>query len=115
MAWRHVACAAALLVMGPTDYAHAQQPCTVEKGQNEIDQGRYKSAVKEFSCVIDAQPDEVDGYGGRAEAQLLLGLYSLAMHGYGRITAQVLPVHPDAASTILAGYAARLVLLVSRK
>ena len=109
MAWRHVACAAALLVMGPTNYARAQQPCTVEKGQNEIDQGRYKSAVKEFSCVIDTQPDEVDGYRGRAEAQLLLGLYSLAMRDYGRVTAQILPVHPDAASTILAGYAARLV------
>ena len=108
MAWRHVACAAALLVMGTTDYARAQQACTVEKGQNEIDQGRYKSAVKEFSCVIDVQPAEVEGYRGRAEAQLLLGLYSDAMHDYGRITAQVLPVHPDAASTILAGYAARL-------
>lgn len=108
MAWRHVVYAAALLVMGPTDYARAQQPCTVERGQNEIDQGRYKSAVKEFSCVIDGQPAEVEGYRGRAEARLLLGLYSDAMHDYGRITAQVLPVHPDAASAILAGYAARL-------
>jgi len=108
MAWRHVVCAAALLVVGPTDLAHAQQPCTAEKGQSEIDQGRYKSAVKEFSCVIEAQPAEVEGYRGRAEAQLLLGLYSDAMRDYGRVTARVVPVHPDAASTVLAGYAARL-------
>jgi hypothetical protein len=103
-----VACAAALLVVGPTDFARAQQPCTVEDGQNEIDQGRYKSAVKEFSCVIEALPAEVEGYRGRIEAQLLLGAYSDAMRDYGRLTVRVLPVHPDAASTILAGYAARL-------
>jgi tetratricopeptide (TPR) repeat protein len=108
MAWRHAAAAAALLVMGPTNVARAQQPCTVGKGQSDIDQGRYKSAVKEFSCVIDAQPSEVEGYRGRIEAQLLLGLYSDAMRDFGRITVQVLPVHPDAASTILAGYAVRL-------
>lgn len=30
------------------------------------------------------------------------------MRDYGRVTVRVLPVHPDAASTILAGYAARL-------
>ena len=108
MTWRHVACAAALLVVGPTNLARAQQPCTVEKGQNEIDQGQYKSAVKEFSCVIEAQPAEVDGYRGRIEAQLLLGVYSDALRDYGRVTVRVLPVHPDAASTILAGYAARL-------
>jgi hypothetical protein len=108
MAWRHVAFAAALIVMGPTNFARAQQPCTVEKGQNDIDEGRYKSAVKEFSCVIDAQPAEVEGYRGRAEAQLLLGLYSDAMRDYGRVTARVLPVHPEATTTILEGYAARL-------
>jgi len=108
MAWRHVACTAALLVMGPTGFARAQPPCTVEKGQNDIDQGKYKSAVNEFSCVIDAQPAEVEGYRGRAEAELLLGLYSDAMRDYGRVTAVVVPVHPDAASTVLVGYAARL-------
>jgi hypothetical protein len=110
MAWRQAACAAALLVMGPTEPARAQQPCTVEKGQNEIDQGQYKSAVKVFSCVIDAQPSEVEGYRGRAEAQLLLGLYSDAMRDYGRVTARVLPVHPEATATILEGYAARLAM-----
>ncbi|HEU4927243.1 MAG TPA: tetratricopeptide repeat protein [Vicinamibacterales bacterium] len=110
MAWRHAACAAALLVMGPTEPARAQQPCTVEEGQNDIDQGQYKSAVKVFSCVIDAQPSEVEGYRGRAEAQLLLGLYSDAMRDYGRVTARVLPVHPEATATILGGYAARLAM-----
>ena len=108
MAWHHVAFAAALLVMGPTGFARAQQPCTVEEGQNDIDQGNYKSAVKEFSCVIDSQPTGIEGYRGRAEAELLLGLYSDAMRDYGRVTARVVPVHPDAASIVLAGYAARL-------
>jgi hypothetical protein len=70
--------------MLPTGFAGAQQPCTVQKGQNDIDQGQYKSAVKEFSCVIDAQPAEVEEYRGRAEAELLLGLYSDAMHDCGR-------------------------------
>ena len=108
MAWRHVAYAAALLVMGPTESARAQQPCTVENGQNDIDQGRYKSAVKEFSCVIEAQPTRLEGYRGRIEAQLLLGLYSDAMRDYGRVTVRVLPLDPQAASTLLAGYEARL-------
>jgi len=75
MAWRHAACAAALLVMEHTGFARAQPPCTVKKGPDDIDQGRYKSAAKEFSCVIDTQPAEVEGYRGRAEAELLLGLY----------------------------------------
>src|SRR4029450_11000590 len=57
---------------------------------------------------IEMQPTEVDVYRGRIEAQLLLGLYSDAIRDYGRVTAQVLPLHPDAASTILAGYGARL-------
>lgn len=108
MAWRHVAFATALLVLGPTSPARAQQACTVEGGQNEIDQGRYKAAVKEFSCVIEAQAAEVEGYRGRIEARLMLGLYSEAMRDYGRVAVSVLPVHPDAASTILAGYGARL-------
>ena len=108
MAWRHVACATALLVVGPTAFALAQQPCTVEDGQNDIDQGKYRSAVRKFSCVIDAQPTEVEGYRGRAEAELLLGLYSDAMRDYGRVTAVVMPVHPDVASALVAGYAARL-------
>jgi tetratricopeptide (TPR) repeat protein len=109
MALRHIGVlATALLVVGPTGLARAQPPCTAEQGQVLIDQGNYKQAVKEFTCVIDAQPTEVDGYRGRIEAQLLLGLYSDALRNYGRVTAHVLPVHPDGASTILAGYDARL-------
>jgi hypothetical protein len=88
--------------------AHARQSCTVEQGQLLIDEGRYKQAMKEFGCLIDAQPTAVEGYRGRIEAQLLLGLYSDALRDYGRVTSVVLPVHPDAASTILAGYTARL-------
>lgn len=97
-----------LLVMGPAGSARAQAGCTAEEGQIHIDQGRYKQAVKEFTCVIEAQPTEVDGYRGRIEAQLLLGLYSDALRDYGYITVRVLPVYPDAAANILAGYDARL-------
>jgi hypothetical protein len=50
----------------------------------------------------------VEGYRGRIEAQLLLRLYADAVRDYARITAYVLPVHPDAKETVLAGYAARL-------
>jgi tetratricopeptide (TPR) repeat protein len=99
--------AAALLVGGP-GFAYAQPPCTSEQGQAFIDDGLYKQAIKEFTCVIEAQPTEADGYRGRIEAQLLLGLYSDALRDYARVTAWVLPEHADAASTILAGYAARL-------
>ena len=82
--------------------------CTSAQGQLFIETGQYKKAVEEFTCVIDAQPTEVEGYRGRIEAQLLLGQYSNALGDYARITAFVVPVHPDAGSTIVAGYAARL-------
>jgi tetratricopeptide (TPR) repeat protein len=99
---------AALLVMGSASAARAQSACSVEAGQTLIDQGRYKQAVNVFTCVINAQPTDVEGYRGRIEAQLLLGLYSDALRDYSRVTAVVLPVDPDAASTILADYDARL-------
>ena len=99
---------AALLVMGSASAARAQSACSVEAGQALIDQGRYKQAVNVFTCVINAQPTDVEGYRGRIEAQLLLGLYSDAFRDYSRVTAVVLPVDPDAASAILAGYDARL-------
>ena len=107
---RHYAalCAMALLAFGPVASARAQNACTAEQGQILIDEARYKQAVKAFSCVIETRPTEVEGYRGRIEAQILLGLYSDALRDYGRVTAQVLPVHPDAGSTILAGYDARL-------
>jgi len=58
--------------------------------------------------VIKAAPTEVEGYRGRIEARLLLGSYAEAFRDYSRVTAYVLPVHPDAPSAILAGYADRL-------
>src|SRR5215813_470556 len=82
--------------------------CTEEQGQLYINQGLYGDAISEFTCLIAAQPTEVAGYRGRIEAELLLGSYSDALRDYARVTAFVLPVHPDAHRTILAGYAARL-------
>jgi tetratricopeptide (TPR) repeat protein len=97
----------ALLVNGAVTSAYAAS-CTAEQGQLLIDQGRYKQAISEFTCVIDAHPTEVEGYRGRIEAQLLVGQYSNSVRDYARVTAVVTPVHPDAQTTILAGYAARL-------
>jgi len=97
----------ALLVNGALSSAYAAN-CTAEQGQLLIDQGRYKQAISEFTCVIDAHPTDVEGYRGRIEAQLLLGQYSNSFRDYSRVTAVVTPVHPDAEATILAGYAARL-------
>src|SRR4030095_7270866 len=53
--------------------------CTAGQGQLFIDAGQYKKAVQEFTCLIDAQPTEVEGYRGRIEAELLLGQYSNAL------------------------------------
>lgn len=83
-------------------------PCTAAQGQLLIDSGQYKKAIQEFTCLINAQPTEVEGYRGRIEAELLLGQYSNALADNARITAFVLPVHPDAKTTIFAGYADRL-------
>jgi tetratricopeptide (TPR) repeat protein len=82
--------------------------CSPEQGQIYINEGRYREAIREFSCLVEAQPTEVDGYRGRIEAELLLGRYSDAVRDYARVTAFVLPVHPDAETIIAAGYAARL-------
>jgi tetratricopeptide (TPR) repeat protein len=96
------------LVAEPLAATGSSGACSVEQGQSFIDDGRYRKAVAEFTCVIGAQPTGVDGYRGRIEAQLLLGLYSDALRDYTRVTAYVLPVQPGAASVILAGYATRL-------
>jgi tetratricopeptide (TPR) repeat protein len=61
-----------------------------------------------FSCVIAAQPTEVEGYRGRIEAELMLGRYSDAVLDQVRVNSFVLPVHPDAESIVLGGYNARL-------
>lgn len=109
---RFAATALALLALaagalaGPAAASPAN--CTAEQGQALIDQGRYQPAVREFTCVIDAQPTEVEGYRGRIEAEVLLGRYSDAVRDYQRVMAFVVPAHPDAAQTIHDGYAARL-------
>lgn len=100
--------ALALLATAAVTPAYAAANCTAEQGQLFIDEGRYKQAVNEFTCVIEAQPTEIEGYRGRIEAQLLLGHYSNSVRDYGRVTAVVAPVHPDAQAIILASYAARL-------
>jgi tetratricopeptide (TPR) repeat protein len=82
--------------------------CSAEQGQLLIDAAHYDRAVREFTCVIVAQPTEVEGYRGRIEALLMLGEFSSAFGDYALVTAFVLPEHPDAAATILNGYAARL-------
>jgi tetratricopeptide (TPR) repeat protein len=100
---------AALLGVLPTPAAPtAGAACSAEQGQRFIDEGRYDRAVREFTCVIENDPTGIEGYRGRIEAQLLLGRYSDALGDYARVTALVVPVHPDAADVIVAGYAARL-------
>src|SRR5262249_12862276 len=101
---------------GSTKVAEAEpgglkaEQCTVETGQLFINEGRYEHAIREFTCVIKAQPTDVEGYRGRIEAELLLGRYSDAVRDYARVTALVEPAHPDAEDTIIAGYAARLAI-----
>jgi len=92
-------------IFGPVAIA---RQCNPEQGQIDINEGRYRDAIREFSCLVETQPTEVEGYRGRIEAELLLGRYSDAVRDYARVTAFVLPVHPDAEATIAAGYAARL-------
>jgi tetratricopeptide (TPR) repeat protein len=104
-----IALAAALLLAGPVAQAPASPAnCSAEQGQAFIDAGRYEQAIREFTCLIDAEPTEVEGYRGRGEAELLLGRYSDALAEYAQITALVMPVQPDAVDTILAGYDDRL-------
>jgi tetratricopeptide (TPR) repeat protein len=82
--------------------------CAAETGQLFINEGRYERAIREFTCVIEARPTDVEGYRGRIEAEFLLGRYSDAFRDYARVYALVEPAHPDFESDILAGYAARL-------
>jgi tetratricopeptide (TPR) repeat protein len=105
------AAAAFLCTLAPVTLDAASTPkkkCTAAEGQALIDQGRYDQAIREFSCVVAAEPTEPDGYRGLAEAEVLLGRYSDALRDLARVTAYVVPVHPDAAATIHAGYKARL-------
>lgn len=101
----------ALFVLGPAWAAAVQgnsERCSAESGQQLITEGKYDQAIRVFTCVIEDHPAEVEGYRGRIEAELLLGRYSDALIDYTEVTAFVLPVHPDAKSTIFAGYATRL-------
>ena len=82
--------------------------CTAQQGQLFINAGQYKKAIQEFTCVIDAQPTEVEGYRGRIEAEVLLGQYSNALRDFTLITVHVLPEQPDVQSSIQTGYVARL-------
>jgi tetratricopeptide (TPR) repeat protein len=98
------------LGVGSAPIAAKSPSCTAAHAQAQIDGGRYDLALREFTCVIDADPTGVEGYRGRIEAELLLGHYSDSVRDYARVTAFVEPVHPDAQNTILGGYAARLKL-----
>lgn len=100
--------AATLLIVASANPALAQSGCSAEHGQLLIDQGRDRQAIRQFTCVIDAQPTVSEGYRGRIEAQLLLGMYADALGDYGRVTALVIPANADAVTTLLARYAARL-------
>ena len=99
--------AVVIAVFGAGSAAGAAK-CTPQQGQALIDSGRYDQAVREFTCVIAADPTAVEGYRGRIEAELLLGRYSDGLADYSRVTAFVVPVHPDAHAVIRAGYADRL-------
>ena len=104
-----LAVAATLLVQAPAANVAAAQPkCTNAHGQALIDAGDYGKAIQAFTCVIDAQPTQVEGYRGRIEAEILLGRYSDGVTDYQRVMAFVVPVDPGAEATILNGYAARL-------
>ena len=100
----------AAVLIAAAGEAKADPSCSVEQGQAFIEQSRYDHAIREFSCVIDAQPTGVEGYRGRIEAEVLLGRYSDAVRDYQNVVAFVLPVHPDAKTTILDAYAARLAI-----
>ena len=82
--------------------------CTADQGQQLIEAGQYKQAIREFTCVISSDPTAIAGYRGRIEAELMLGRFSDAVLDYVRVNAFVVPVHPDAQQVIVAGYDARL-------
>src|SRR5262245_7076786 len=88
--------------------AKAAEQFSAERGQRYIDQGKYERAIVEFTGVIEDNPTDAEGYRGRIEAELLLGLYSNALRDNAMITAFVLPVHSHAKDAIFADYDARL-------
>src|SRR3954468_24704490 len=86
----------------------AAASCTVAQGQAWIDQGQYGQAIQEFTCIINGDPTGVEGYRGRIEAEALAGQFSNAVLDYARVTAFVIPAHPDTVRQIYGGYSDRL-------
>jgi tetratricopeptide (TPR) repeat protein len=82
--------------------------CTGADGQASIDQGRYDAAVREFGCLILADPTSVEGHRGRIEALVLLGRYADAVSDGVHFNAIVVPAHPNAQKSIVASYSDRL-------
>ena len=108
---RRVGLLAALLVVGvgvQWPFSARAATCSAAEGQALIEAGLYQRAIREFTCVIDAEPTGVDGYRGRVEAQLLLQRFAAAHADYILLSAIVEPVHPDASTTIFAHYSTRL-------
>ena len=83
--------------------------CSAAQGQQYLDAGDYKKAISEFTCLIERDPTGIDGYRGRAEAEIMTGRFSDAVRDYARgVNSFVVPVHPDAEQLIVDGYKARL-------
>jgi tetratricopeptide (TPR) repeat protein len=92
-----------------TDTGGCSSDCTLAKGQQRINQGRYEEAIAVFTCVIADDPLTVDAYRGRSEAKLLLGRYSDAFRDYALLIAAVQPEDiDDLADDLLASYDQRL-------
>lgn len=110
--YTHVLIILALVqVSGAKEAARAAGPpdgCSAEQGQLYIYQGRYKDAVREFTCVIESDPAAMEGYRGRMEAQVLLGDYADAYRNYADMVAYVIPANPLAEKEIWKHYADRL-------
>ena len=51
-------------ILGPV--ATARQ-CSPERGQIYINEGRYREAIREFWCLVEAQPTEVDDIAGASK------------------------------------------------
>lgn len=103
-----IALALLLAAAGWSVSAVKADQCSAGQGQALINAGQYAQAIDEFTCVINAQPHNAEGYRGRIEARLMLGQYSEALRDFTLITIHVMPEQPDVHSVIMAGYAARL-------
>jgi tetratricopeptide (TPR) repeat protein len=97
----------ALLLISLAGSVYAAQ-CNATQGQQYINNGQLNQAVNEFTCLINQQPTEVEGYRGRIEAYVLLGRYSDAVRDYTSVLSFVNPVYPNVKQIILDGYTARL-------